>query len=129
MIAERTLKSSDGKRVSLIVHAPTREPWTPEEWACPIGIRIGRQAPRIVVTGRGVDALQALLVALGAARKKLGDEANGLVWLGEPGALGLPMVLLDDDSDFLNIVEALVEAEYARRAFNLKRPMRRSHLH
>ena len=119
IVATRTLKRRDGKLVALRVHMPVREPGN--DWVCTISERVGRQAPRAIVNARGIDSVQALLVAFIALRKVLAKDDHKLTWLGEPGALGLPLVTLDDDPDFLNIIEALIESEYARRSFALKR--------
>lgn len=120
VVARRTLKSRDGQQVEVVVHTPSREVSTPDEWACPVKIRAARQPDRVLLTGRGVDSFQALVMALVGLRKALKDEADGLVWLGEPGEIGVPLVVPDHDQMFLSVVDALVQTEYARRALTLK---------
>ena len=60
-----------------------------------------------------------LRMALVATRKLL--DAGDLVWLGEVGEVGLPLILPDHDAAYLSLIEAMVEAEDARQALVLKR--------
>lgn len=121
VVAQRTLRRrADGKPFHVVLYAPVREHLSPEEWACSVGVRIARQPERVLSTGRGVDSLQALVMALVGLRKALQEEADGLVWLGEPGEIGVPLVVAEHDPTFLNVIDALVQTEYAHRAAHLK---------
>ncbi|MBK6518780.1 MAG: hypothetical protein IPG04_32725, partial [Polyangiaceae bacterium] len=95
-----TRKPKGGATASFAAPAgmPVREPGN--DWVCTISERVGRQAPRAIVNARGIDSVQALLVAFIALRKVLAKDDHKLTWLGEPGALGLPLVTLDDDPEF-----------------------------
>ncbi|MFT3768499.1 MAG: hypothetical protein QM820_23885 [Minicystis sp.] len=80
-----------GREVVLTIGKPRRDPRPGGDWVCTVlieGIPNERRwrAP-------GVDAVQALQIALEDARRELDASGLPLTWLdeGEPGDLGLPL--------------------------------------
>jgi len=90
VIARRVFHRSrtSTRRVVVQIGAPRRVPgW---DWACPIRIAgLPREPPKTRATF-GIDALQALLCAVQICRAVLETQIPPLVWLSEPGDLGLP---------------------------------------
>ncbi|MBE7478369.1 MAG: hypothetical protein HS104_00025 [Polyangiaceae bacterium] len=92
---------------------PERSKEHKREWACRVEITRASR-PAIEIAGRGVDALQALVNAFAAARHALKDDLRELTWLGDPGHIGIPRIVPDDDPDFLELFEHLLLAERCR---------------
>lgn len=107
-----------GQPVMLEIQAPRER--RGGEWACVYRIRgLGR-----LRTGRalGEDGVQALQLALAAARRDLEPFAARLTWAGEPGELGLPECVPDYfGGAFRRRLEALVHRESEAEAGRLRR--------
>lgn len=92
VIAERRLSAvGDPTRiVTLTIGRPRPDP--AGDWICPVHVDgIGDVAQQ---SGRGVDALQALLNAAEAARYVIDQSGLLLTWEGgEPGDAGLPRIV------------------------------------
>ena len=85
-IAERVLEG-EGRSFCLRLGAPRRT--RTGEWECRYEIRGLRPALRSQAFG--VDALQALSLALHAVRNELERLCPGATWLDEPAFRGLPL--------------------------------------
>jgi hypothetical protein len=84
------------------------------EWKCPF-LLDGFEKPRIQF-GRGVDGLQALLVAIEGIRVTLERSGKHFSWLGgEDGDLGLPQFIPTVfGAEFSNKMGQLVEKEMSK---------------
>lgn len=104
IIAQRTLRQRDAPRRRLVVSlgAPRRTPDT-EDWECPF--QISGAGMRCFQFGRGVDAFQALTVALQGIRYYLDRSELELSWPG----------ILEGQTGFQQIIPLLTEAAGARR--------------
>jgi len=89
------------------------------EWVCVYRIRgLGRAR---LGRAAGDDGLQALQLALSAARRELEPFSGRLTWAGEPGELGLPECVPDYfGGEFRRRVEALVRQESEAEARRLR---------
>jgi hypothetical protein len=89
------------------------------QWGCLYRIRgLGRARTSRVV---GEDGIQALQLALAAARRELEPFAGRLTWAGEPGELGLPESVPDYfGGEFRRRVEAMVRREGEAEARRLR---------
>ena len=114
-IAKRLLRDrATGGTVEIILHRPVQEPNDNQDWSCTIEIR--GEGRSVAKQAFGVDALQALVSGLVALRHALRDEgARRLIWLGEPGDLGLPLIIEESDEDFLALIEGLITVEHSRQ--------------
>lgn len=86
--ARREYVARNGKPVVLTIGVPV--PVRGSDWGCAVqitGVRTPAQRPKYIF---GVDALQALHLALQYADKLLQPVAERLAWLEQPGELGLP---------------------------------------
>jgi hypothetical protein len=124
IIARRILHDKDTEgQVEIIVHQPALDPDTTQGiWICRIELSGTSLAP---VEARGVDSLQALIVGISAIRHTLKTLSKKLSWLGDSGETGLPLIIQDDDEDFIALVENVVEAEH-RRAIIFRKALRRA---
>lgn len=92
IIATRIFRGSGGNEVTATIYEPVTTP--PDEWTCEI--RISGAGDEIVDRARGVDSLQALIVALQGIRLHLDGIGEGLTWFGnEAGAFGIPHPIPD----------------------------------
>lgn len=83
---------------------------TPDEWACPFRI-VGLDA-EIYEYGIGVDALQALMMAIEGVATYLRRSGRTLSWIGMPGETGIrrqiPMMM---GAEFANEIEDHIDAK------------------
>ena len=118
-IAERTfLDVRTGEPIRLAIYPPEPNPDYDDEWGCRVEIRWKAKIKSL--TGRGVDSLQSLLSALDGLRLEMKQHAAEVSYLGVRGWLGMPIMIGDDNPDFLALVEHLVGVEHCRRAILLK---------
>jgi hypothetical protein len=90
--ARRVFESGNGKAVVLTLGVPRRLPGS--DWGCAVqitGLQSGWRKPRYVF---GIDALQALHLAMKCAAAVLDSVKPPLMWLGERGDLGMPRFLM-----------------------------------
>ena len=88
VIAARTLAVANdpNRSVTVTFGLPYQEP--SGEWACPVVVDGNH------LSARGVDAVQALQLAMTTARQALDASGLPLVWSGmEPGETGFPHVV------------------------------------
>lgn len=91
-IAERRLSvvGEPGRMVTVTIGKPMLKP--SGDWACPVDIQGLHEAVRD--SAYGVDAVQALQLALEGARQTLKKSGLAVTWCdGEPGETGLPIVV------------------------------------
>jgi hypothetical protein len=91
--ARRTFRSSRGRPVVLTLGVPRPVPGS--DWGCAVqitGLGSPWRRPRYVF---GIDAVQALHLAMKVATAALEAAKPPLVWLGDPGELMLPKFLPD----------------------------------
>jgi len=125
-IARRTLMSVDtGHPIELVLFRPEVQQGEQGEWSCRLELRRGADNVA-VLTGRGIDSLQALINAIGGFRSFFKDELARLTWFGVPRDVGLPKLISDDDPDFLALLEQVIETEYRRQALMHSRQRRRA---
>lgn len=122
VIAKRMLRdSTTGQTVELIVHQPRPDEASAHgDWICKVEIREGTESTAL--EGFGVDSLQALISGICALRhwqKTAGRRS--LTWHGPPGELGLPLIVQEDDQDFLALIELVIAAEHSRQLVFRKR--------
>jgi hypothetical protein len=79
VIASRTFELSDGRTLNLEFSAPAQ--LAPDEWRCTFTL-IGGAAGRISGSAIGIDSLQALQIAIDAARIELSRIQENITWLG-----------------------------------------------
>jgi hypothetical protein len=85
-------------------------------------VEIKREGGRVdVLEGNGVDSLQALISAISAIRFALNPKRSEMAWLNVPGQLGLPLMVHEEDPDFLAVIEHTLAAEHARQTLAAKR--------
>lgn len=117
--ARRVFHKADNKsrQVVLTIGVPQRVPGS--DWGCPIQITgLGRRfsRPQFIF---GIDGVQALHLAMQWAGAVLGAAGRQLVWLGEPGDLGMPRFLPEVPRPMQRRIDAAVERElrhYVRAA-------------
>jgi len=110
--ARRAFKAPRGRRVVLTLGVPRRVPGS--DWGCAVqitGLNAFLSRPRFVF---GIDALQALHLAMKYASVELEPSNTELEWLGQKGDLGLPKFLPELPRPEQDRIEALVEREVAR---------------
>lgn len=124
VIATRTLKVEGRKRPAVVTfHAPRQT--GDEEWACAwrvTGMRKARDA-------YGVDAVQALSLALQAVRQHLDDSSLRYTWLGlDSGNHGIEQTIFTCyGMDFARRMARMIEREttrYVRRHVLVRRQRR-----
>jgi hypothetical protein len=91
IVANRVFRTvgRNPKRVVLTIYRP--EPIRGSDWGCRVSLRgLGGKLdkPRVIY---GIDALQALELAMRVSAAVLEAHAHRLVWLGAVGDLGLPV--------------------------------------
>lgn len=116
--ATRELLDPTDPTVKVEVQLGYPEMRTPDEWACPFRI-VGLDA-EVVEFGIGVDALQAIMMAIEGIATYLRSSGRSLSWLGMPGETGIrrqiPMMM---GAEFANEIEAHIDAKI--EAFNKAR--------
>ena len=93
------------------------------DWGCPLqitGLNASWRRPRYVF---GIDALQALHLAMKCADAVLESGKFELAWLGAKGELGMPKFLPDLPKPQRDRLEALVQ----REAMKVWRRVERAH--
>lgn len=115
VVAKRSLRDpSSGESVELAVYQPEPDPKSQYgDWVCRVEVSRGNEIT--LAEGHGVDSLQALVSGIAALRHTLKLDARHLVWLGSPGEIGVPLVIQEDDPDFIALIEHLWEAEHSRQ--------------
>lgn len=119
VVARRLLRAPGRKTVEVIIHQPQLEAKSPEEWSCAVEVN-GSVEVTAPIVGHGVDSLQALFTALQAARSALKRDRT-LTWLGVPREIGFPLMISEEDPDFVSLVESLLSAEFSRMILTKKR--------
>ena len=107
--ARRVFERTDGKPVVLTIGVPRRVPGS--DWGCALqitGLPNELRRPQYVF---GIDALQALYLAMKRADAVLQAAKPRLVWLGEKGDLGLPKFLPELPKPQRDRLEAIMERE------------------
>jgi hypothetical protein len=128
VIARRLFRRSKSsrRRVVLEVGAPRQVPGG--DWACPVritGLSGVRPTPRAIF---GIDALQALVLAMTFAGSVLEAQVPPLVWLGEPGDIGLPQTIPEHLSERARKrVQSTIDRELSRLAKRVRGMSSRSH--
>jgi hypothetical protein len=98
VIAERRLQPRGARRRTVVVSlGKPRKTKGSEDWECPF--RISGAGIRHVEYGRGIDAFQALTMALEGIRYFLDRASTPLVWAG----------VLDDHTGFQRVIPLLPE--------------------
>ena len=123
VVARRLLQAPGRKTVEVIIHQPELVTKKPEEWSCIVDIRGSAEITEPIV-GHGVDSLQSLLNALQAARSALRRDRT-LTWLGSPREIGFPLMVSEEDPDFVSLVESLLNAEFSRMILSKKAVQKR----
>lgn len=119
-IVSRILRDpSSGNKVELVLYRPQKEEGGNGDWCCKLEIR-GVEPP-LRDTCWGVDSLQALVTGMTALRYWIKKQRlTELVWLGQPGDLGLPLVVQETE-EFLAVIEGLVTVEHSRLVLHKSR--------
>jgi hypothetical protein len=107
--ARRVFESNNGKPVVLTIGVP--QPVPGSDWGCAVqitGLDSGLRRPRYVF---GIDALQALHLAMRCAAAVLEKARPELAWLGEKGNVGMPKFLPEIPKPHRDRLEAIVEHE------------------
>ena len=102
-------QTTNGKPVALTIGVPRRVAGS--DWGCPLqitGLNSSWRRPRYVF---GIDALQALHLAMKCADAALESAKFRLVWLGEKGDLGMPKFLPELPRPHRDRLEAFMERE------------------
>ena len=118
--ARRVFQSANGKPVVLTIGVPQRVPGS--DWGCPLqitGLNTSWRRPRYVF---GIDALQALHLAIKCADAELESAKPKLAWLGEKGDLGMPKFLPELPKPHRDRLEALMEREATKFWRHVERP-------
>jgi hypothetical protein len=101
VIAERTYQwhtTSGVQLITLSIGRPVPDPEPGGDWVCPVAFRGGHRSGlrKTPLPVHGIDALQALVLAVGYAQRELGNVQRSagaqLSWLDGPD-LGLPDIL------------------------------------
>src|SRR5450631_1360228 len=102
VIARRLLRDTQTEQpVEVVVYQPVLDPANAQGiWVCRVEITRGGVSLG-PVEARGVDSLQALIVGMAAIRYTLKTQLEKLAWLGDPGEIGLPLIIQEDDQDFV----------------------------
>ena len=107
--ARRVFQSASGRPVVLTIGVPQPVPgW---DWGCALqitGLKTPWRRPRYVF---GVDAIQALHLAMKHAGVILESTKPKLAWLGEKGYLGMPRFLPDLPKREQDRLKSMVERE------------------
>jgi hypothetical protein len=120
VIASRTLEplNSRGKAVTVSLGSPQRAPDV--DWYCPYWIEGLRG--RVSYKAHGIDAIQALILALEGIRLRLLQSGRKFRWNGGVGDTGFPQYLPDYFGPaFSRHLEKLLEVEVTKFARAAKR--------
>jgi hypothetical protein len=92
IVATRTFRTPSGGQVLATVFEPVMT--RPDEWSCAFAIT--GLAREVTAEARGVDGLQALMLASQGIRFHLEASGEALTWVdGEPGEYGIPRPIPD----------------------------------
>lgn len=96
-----------------------------KDWLCPYGITgLGKRISKDVF---GVDAIQAILLAMEAIRLDLEKTGRRLSWLGEDGETGFPrLVPTFFGAEFAARVNRIIDLEVSRLARALESKHRKA---
>ncbi|HEX2573584.1 MAG TPA: hypothetical protein VH877_28805 [Polyangia bacterium] len=124
-IATRALYEEPGG-AEIRVRLGRPEPVSEDEWRCPYRVELGPPAARTRYA-HGVDAFQALLMALMGIRAALAESERRLSWQGgEPGDAGIPLLVPQYFGlEFSRRMEQLITTEVERFAAEVARGTRR----
>lgn len=114
-IARRRYVFSKGaKSTSIAIEIGVPKRLRGGEWACPYRIR-GLGDGRIH-RARGVDGVQALILAIEGARLKLGELGDGISWGGEQGS-AIPRYVPDYfGAELSSRIDKMIDRELVRFA-------------
>jgi hypothetical protein len=120
VVAQRKLHDTEsGEVIEATIFIPRKDRTTKRgDWVVSVHVRTGDKVERF--DGHGVDSLQALISGLSALRFALRSRSERLKWLGGPGEIGLPLMVHDEDPDFLALTEHLIAAEHSRQVIAAK---------
>jgi hypothetical protein len=110
--ARRVFKSPDGRPVVLTIGVP--EPVPGSDWGCALqitGLDTGWRRPRYAF---GIDALQALHLAMLCAGTVLESTRMKLEWLGQTEDLGMPRFLPTFPPPYRDRFQAILDREATR---------------
>jgi hypothetical protein len=113
IIARRILTEYTGdmiRTVAVSIGAP--RPWPKSDWVCPFLIE-GREKPQ-VEPAFGVDALQALLLAVEGIRVRLDETGSRFEWLDPSGPWIPRLVPTGQGKRFEQRINQLIDRETAR---------------
>src|SRR5262245_26689010 len=121
VVATRTLRDAEsGEAVEAAIFTPRKDRSSKHgDWVVRVHVKSGDKVEQF--SGHGVVSLQALISGLSALRFELRGRAGKLKWLGAPGEIGLPLLVHDEDPDFLALTEHLIAAEHSRQLIAAKR--------
>jgi hypothetical protein len=92
IVATRVFQARTGGEVIAVIYEPVETP--PNEWKCEF--KISGLPKEIEEHARGMDSLQALLVAAQGVRAHLEGVGDAFTWSGgETGVLGIPRPIPD----------------------------------
>lgn len=113
MISRRLTEEGTGAEVVIALARPVQ--LASGDWSC--AFTTDQAAPECTKQAHGVDALQALLVAIEGLHMALAREGRRLTWLGEAGDTGVPRLSpLSFGLAFRQRVEQLIDQEIERHA-------------
>jgi hypothetical protein len=127
IVASRTLREANSKEtVEICLFQPCKDPSSEHgDWMCRVEIR--RHSGTESIEAGGIDSLQALIMAISTARQALKTSMRSLIWLDKPGELGLPLMIQEEDPDFIALIELSIAAEHGRLLLAAKREGERRH--
>lgn len=111
-IARRQLQSIEGHSIDLVLYAPLQDPSIGDRWRCKTEIITSQGTTSF--DNIGIDALQALALALTSLRHGVKELETIVSWMGIDGS-GLPVVVQEIDEDFQCLMESLLSAELSRQ--------------
>jgi len=126
VIGERKLstRGTAPKTVTVTLGKP-RLPKGERDWECPF--RISGAGIRVVESGYGVDAIQALQAAIGGIRHVLDTSGKSLEWFGLPIEVGFPRPIPSyGDTRLTKKLEKLVDSELKRNLTRQRRQLKQA---
>lgn len=85
-IATRILSDVSGDKMEISIGTPSS--FTATEWTC--SVRVVDAGKEQLLTARGADAFQSLMLGLELIRTHLSRTGKTWTWMGEPGDHGFP---------------------------------------
>jgi hypothetical protein len=122
IVATRVFHARTGNEVIAVIYEPVETP--PDDWKCEF--RISGLPQEVAEHARGMDSLQALLVAAQGVRAHLEAVDDAFTWSGgEAGVLGIPRPIPDAYGlEVEKHLEKLVNDEVTRLAEERRRSRR-----